>query len=237
MDERLPTAVQVSSFGATECSSNLTLPDPDDPLEVRIATLGGPVPGMEIRIVDPESGEPRDAGEIGELCLRGYARFEGYYKDPEQTARAVDDEGWFHTGDLGSIDAAGRLTYQGRIKDMLKVGGENVSAIEVEDYVARHPAVQIVQVVGAPDARYGEVPAAFIELRPGAGATEQEIIDFCAGNVATFKVPRYVRFVSEWPMSGTKIQKFVLREGLAAELEQAGVTEAPRISGSAAAGR
>jgi fatty-acyl-CoA synthase len=167
MHDRLPTAAQVSSFGATECSSNLTLPEPDDPLDVRIATLGAPVPGMEIRIVDLETGAECSAGERGELCLRGYARFEGYYKDPELTAKAIDDGGWFHTGDLGSIDAEGRLTYGGRLKDMLKVGGENVSALEVEDYLARHPAVQIVQVVGVPDARYEEVPAAFVELRAG----------------------------------------------------------------------
>jgi fatty-acyl-CoA synthase len=222
MHDRLPTAIQVSSFGATECSSNLTLPDPGDPLEVRIATLGDPVPGMEIRITDPETGTPRPAGETGELCLRGYARFEGYHKDPELTAAAVDGDGWFHTGDLGSIDADGRLTYRGRLKDMLKVGGENVSALEVEDYLARHPAVQIVQVVAAPDARYGEVPAAFVELRAGAAATERELIDFCRGRIASFKVPRHVRFVAEWPLSGTKIQKFVLRERLAAELADAG---------------
>ena len=166
---------------------------------------------MELKIVDPETGVERPTGVVGELCLRGYARFEGYYKDPEQTARAVDGDGWFHTGDLGSVDADGRLRYAGRLKDMLKVGGENVSALEVEGYLAGHDAVQIVQVVGVPDARYQEVPAAFVELRPGASATEEELVDFCVGRIATFKVPRYVRFVSEWPMSGTKIQKFVLR--------------------------
>ena len=229
MDARLPTAIQVSSFGATECSSNLTLPDPDDPLDVRIGTLGRPLPGMELRIVDPETGEERPTGIVGELCLRGYARFEGYYKDPEQTARAIDADGWFHTGDLGSVDEDGRLRYAGRLKDMLKVGGENVSALEVEGYLAGHDAVQIVQVVGVPDARYTEVPAAFVELRPGTTATEDELVDFCVGRIATFKVPRYVRFVTEWPMSGTKIQKFVLRERLADELAAAGITEAPRI--------
>jgi fatty-acyl-CoA synthase len=229
MHDRLPTAAQVSSFGATECSSNLTLPDPDDPLEVRIATLGGPVPGMEIKIVDPETGDDREPGVVGELCLRGYARFEGYYKDPDLTAKAIDDGGWFHTGDLASIDDAGRLIYAGRLKDMLKVGGENVSALEVEDYLARHPAVQIVQVIGVPDARYDEVAAAFIQLRSGAEATEQEVIEFCVGKIATFKVPRYVRFVDEWPMSGTKIQKFVLRDTLSEELRERGIAEAPRL--------
>jgi fatty-acyl-CoA synthase len=229
MDERLPNASQVSSFGATECSSNLTLADADDSLEVRINTLGGPVPGMEIKIVDPETGSEREPDVVGELCLRGYARFEGYYKDPEQTAIAIDPEGWFHTGDLGTIDAAGRLSYAGRLKDMLKVGGENVSALEVEDYIARLDFVQIVQVVGVPDARYGEVPAAFIQLRSGSTPAHSEVIDFCLGQIATFKVPRYVRFVEEWPMSGTKIQKFVLRQALTEELERDGTTEAPRL--------
>jgi fatty-acyl-CoA synthase len=229
MHDRLPTAKQVSSFGATECSSNLTLPDPDDALDVRIKTLGTPVPGMEIKIVDAESGTDCEPNVVGELCLRGYAQFAGYYKDPELTATAVDGGGWFHTGDLASIDEEGRLIYAGRLKDMLKVGGENVSALEVEDYVARHPAVQIVQVVGVPDARYEEVAAAFIQLRNGAHATEAEVIEFCVGKIATFKVPRYVRFVTEWPMSGTKIQKFVLRQTLSDELQAAGITEAPRI--------
>jgi len=235
MNDRLPTALQVSSFGATECSSNLTLPDPGDPIDVRIKTLGSPVPGMEIKTVDPESGDEREPGVVGELCLRGYAMFEGYYKDPELTATAIDGGGWFHTGDLASIDGEGRLVYAGRLKDMLKVGGENVSALEVEDYLARHPAVQIVQVVGVPDARYEEVVAAFIELRSGAQSTEAEMIEFCVGKIATFKVPRYVRFVGEWPMSGTKIQKFVLRQSLSDELQEQGITEAPRIDSRRAA--
>jgi fatty-acyl-CoA synthase len=229
MQERLPTAAQISTFGATECSSHLTLSLPGDPQEVRIHTLGRPVPGMELKVIDPDTGAERPTGEVGEICLRGYARFEAYYKDPEQTATAIDADDWFHTGDLGVVDDDGRLAYAGRLKDMLKVGGENVSALELEDYLARHPAVQIVQVVGAPDARYDEVPAAFVELRPGTAATESEIIDFCAGRIATFKVPRYVRFVDEWPMSGTKIQKFVLRRRLTEELEAKGIVEAPKI--------
>jgi fatty-acyl-CoA synthase len=130
----------------------------------------------------------------------------------------VEPDGFFHTGDLGFVDPDGRLVYAGRLKDMLKVGGENVSALEIEDYLAKHPAVQIVQVVGAPDPRYIEVPAAFVQLKSGAEATEQELIDFCVGRIASFKVPRYVRFVDEWPMSGTKIQKFVLREQITEEL-------------------
>jgi fatty-acyl-CoA synthase len=229
-EARMPWARQVSSYGSTECATNLTLPLPGDPYEVRMRTLGRPVEGMEVRIVDPETGSEVGPGVMGELCFRGYSAFDGYYKDPEQTAKTIDAQRWVHTGDRAMADAGGNLVYGGRIKDMLKVGGENVAAIEIEDYLARHPAVGIVQVVAAPDARYGEVPAAFIQLAPGAALTEREVVDHCLGSIATFKVPRYVRFVTEWPMSGTKIQKFVLRERIAAELAAAGVTEAPRLS-------
>jgi len=217
-EARMPWARQVSSYGSTECATNLTLPHPDDPYEVRIGTLGHPLDGMEVKVVDPETRRERDPGTVGELCFRGYSRFDGYYKDEAQTAATIDEDGWFYTGDLVSADKAGRLVYAGRLKDMLKVGGENVSALEVEDYIARHEAVDIVQVVSAPDARYTEVPAAFIQLRPGASAEAREIIDFCLGQIASFKVPRYVRFVTEWPMSGTKIQKYVLRKWIADEL-------------------
>ena len=224
----------MSSYGATECSSNLTLPLPDDPYEARMYTLGHPLPGIEIKIIDPETGVERETGEVGELCFRGYSRFEGYYKDPELTASVIDADGWFHSADLGSVDEAGRLVYAGRLKDMFKVGGENVAALEVEDFISRHSGVDIVQVVGAPDARYGEVPAAFIQCKPDVVVTEEEIVSFCAGQIATYKVPRYVRFVTEWPMSGTKIQKFVLREQLANELADRGIAQAPRIESRAA---
>jgi fatty-acyl-CoA synthase len=228
-EARMPWARQVSSYGSTECATNLTLSLPEDPYEVRMQTLGRPVDGMQVRIVDPETGAELPPDEMGELCWRGYSSFEGYYKDPEATAKAFDAEGWFHSGDRASVDAGGNLRYGGRLKDMLKVGGENVAAIEIEDYLAGHPAVGIVQVVGVPDARYDEVPAAFIQLAPGAQLTEAELIDYCVGSIASYKVPRYVRFVTEWPMSGTKVQKFVLVQQLAAELVAAGITEAPKI--------
>ncbi|QEC48768.1 AMP-binding protein [Baekduia soli] len=230
LQARLPRTTQTTAYGSTECCTNLTLPFPDDPYEVRMSTQGAPVEGMEVRIVDPETREPLPTGVTGELCFRGYSRFEGYYKDPELTAATIDADGWFHSGDRAALDEHGRLIYGGRIKDMLKVGGENVSALEVEAHLTGHEAVGIVAVVAAPDARYGEVPAAFVECRPGATVTEEEIIDFCVGQIATYKVPRYVRVVTEWPMSGTKIQKFALRERIAAELAAAGISEAPRIS-------
>jgi acyl-CoA synthetase (AMP-forming)/AMP-acid ligase II len=126
--------------------------------------------------------------------------------------------GWFHTGDLGRVDEDGRLTFLGRLKDMLKVGGENVAALEIEAYLATHPAVKIAQVVGVPEPRYQEVPAAFVELVDGSDLSEEELIEFCRGKIARFKVPRYVRFVTEWPMSASKVQKFRLRDELLEEL-------------------
>jgi fatty-acyl-CoA synthase len=231
-EARMPFARQMPSYGSTECATNLTIPLPDDPFEVRMQTLGRPLEGLEIRIVDPETLSDVEAGEMGELCWRGYCGFEGYYKDERATAAAFDADGWFHSGDRASIDRSGNLVYGGRLKDMLKVGGENVAAIEIEGYLVQHPAVSIAQVVGVPDARYDEVPAAFVQLVPGATMTESELVDFCIGAIATYKVPRYVRFVTEWPMSGTKVQKFVLKDRLTAELAAAGITEASKIVSS-----
>jgi fatty-acyl-CoA synthase len=226
---RTPDAVQISPYGATEGGGVIALSHPGDGLEERIGTAGRPFEGIEARIADPDTGAPLPAGVQGEITYRGWSLFAGYHEDPEATARAIDADGYFHSGDLGRLDEQGRLTYEGRIKDMLKVGGENVAAAEIEGLLSKHPAVFTVQVVAAPDARYHEVPAAFVELRPGARATEQELVDHCVGRIATYKVPRYVRFVSEWPMGGTKIQKFRLRERIAAELAEAGITEAVRI--------
>ena len=229
MQERLPGAAQVSCFGSTESCGFLCLGLASDPLEARLTTSGRNLPHMELRVVDLDTGQEAAPGVIGEALFRGQSRFSHYHRDPEYTAQVIDADGWFHTGDLIRRDEEGRVSFVGRLKDMLKVGGENVAAAEIEDFIAAHPAVKIVQVVAAPDARYTEVAAAFVELRPGATLTERELIDFCLGKIATFKVPRYVRFVEEWPMSGTKIQKFRLRQQIAAELEAAGITEAPRL--------
>jgi fatty-acyl-CoA synthase len=168
----------------------------------------------------------------GEMLFRGSNCFSGYLNDPELTAQVFDDEGWYHAGDVATMDRDGRVTFISRLKDMLKVDGENVSAVEMESYLLRHPAIGIVQVVSAPDDYYVEVPAAFIQLKPGTTATEDEIIAFCAGKIATFRVPRYVRFVTEWPMSGTKIKKPILREMIAADLKEKAISRAPRSSRS-----
>jgi fatty-acyl-CoA synthase len=136
----------------------------------------------------------------------------GYYKDPERTAEVIDGDGWLHTGDLCSVDEEGQISYYSRIKDMLKVGGENVAPAEIESFLSRHPAVELVQVIGVPDDRLTEVACAYIELREGHTATPVEFIDYCQGQIASYKVPRHVRIITEWPMSATKIQRYRLRE-------------------------
>jgi len=220
--EILPNAVHVSAYGLTEASGVSCNGSADEDNETRAHTCGKPYPGVQLRVVDMESGKALPPGERGEVTIRGFSLFEGYYKSPEKTSEAVDADGWLHTGDIATLDQDGRVSYLGRIKDMLKVGGENVAAVEIESYIASHPAVQLVQVVSVPDAKLSEVAAAFIQLKPGECCTQQEIMDFCRGQIASFKVPRHVRFVTDWPMSATKIQKFKLRETLVRELEQQG---------------
>ena len=218
MQERMPGTVQVTAFGMTETGGSIVLCETSDPLELRSETSGKALPGNEVRVVDPETGADMAPRGKGEIITRGRGVFRGYHNDPVKTAEAFDADGWFHTGDLGSLDPDGRLTFHGRLKDMLKVGGENVAAVEVEGFLASHPAVNLAQVVGLPDAKYDEVPVAFIECLPGASATEEEIIDFCRGEIAGFKVPRHVRFVDQWPMGATKILKNELKDRICSEL-------------------
>jgi fatty-acyl-CoA synthase len=217
----IPQAVQVGSFGMTEAAGTVCTGMLADTLESRVTRLGHPLPGLELRIVDPESGADAPVGQRGEVYVRGYSTLEGYYKDTEKTAAALDADGWYHTGDIGSLDARGTIMFHGRTRDMLKVGGENVAAPEIEACLQRHPAVRLAQVVSLPDPRYVEVPAAFVELKPGQTVDEQELLAHCRHEIASFKVPRHVRFVSEWPMSTSKIQKFKLREALIHELQLA----------------
>jgi acyl-CoA synthetase (AMP-forming)/AMP-acid ligase II len=218
MLEAIPDAIYVGTYGMTETAGTVTTSRLSDSLEARTTRLGVPLPGLEVKIVNGETGHEATTGEHGEILVRGYSLFEGYYKDPAKTAEAFDSDGFFHTGDIGSFDAEGQIMFHGRIKDMLKVGGENVAAAEIESHLARHPAVKLAQVVGIPDERLQEVPAAFVEVRPGRQVSERELIDFCRGDIASFKIPRYVRFVDEWPMSTSKIQKFRLRDQLLREL-------------------
>lgn len=219
MLKAMPNTIQVGTFGMTETAGTVCTSELDASLEARTTRLGTPLPGLEVRIVDAESGQDLGTDERGEILVRGYSLFSGYYKDPEKTAQALDSAGWYHTGDIGSLDKDDQMMFYGRTKDMLKVGGENVAAAEIEAHLAKHPAVKLAQVVGIPDPRLQEVPAAFVEKKDGADVDAQELIDFCKGEIAGFKVPRYVRFVSEWPMSTSKIQKFRLRDRLIEELK------------------
>ncbi len=218
MLEAMPDTIYVGTYGMTETAGTVTTSRLGDSLQARTTRLGVPLPGLEVKIVDHESGAEAPTGQQGEILVRGYSLFDGYYKDPEKTSAAFDTDGFFHTGDIGSFDADGQIMFHGRIKDMLKVGGENVAAAEIESHLARHPAVKLAQVVGIPDERLQEVPAAFVEIHEGHEVTQQDLIEFCRGEIASFKIPRHVRVVDEWPMSTSKIQKFRLRDRLVEEL-------------------
>ena len=201
-------------YGTSETSPNVTTTFVDDALELRMDFHGLPHAETEVKIVNPSTGEPLPDGREGEICVRGWNVMKGYYKKPEETAKAIDPLGWLHTGDLGLIDPKTRyLKFTGRFKDMLRVGGENVSAMEVESFLLTHPKVKQAQVIGVPDPRLTEVGMAILELKEGMAATEEEILAFCKGKIANFKIPRHVAFVKELPMTGSgKVQKFKLKE-------------------------
>lgn len=212
----LPQTEFMQACGMTETAGIFALMDKDETHFNRANCQGRPVPGVEVRIVDPETGADLPPDAVGEILVRGYCVMSGYYRDPVKTAEALDQDGWLHTGDLYKRCSEGRLTFNGRAKDMLKVGGENVAAIEVEAFLCSHPAVRIAEVVGKPDLRLDEVPVAFVELRPGMAVGADELIDFCKGRIANYKVPRAVYFMTaeDWPMSATKVNKRELRQRL-----------------------
>jgi acyl-CoA synthetase (AMP-forming)/AMP-acid ligase II len=205
-------AVLTSNFGMTEGAGPITYTPPDEPAEVRLASTGPAFPNYQVRIADPVTDLPLEPSEPGEIQFRSETAFHAYYRNPEATRATILPGGWIKTGDLGVLDRAGRLNYLGRLKEILKVGGENVTPLEIEALLTTHPAVNLAQLVGRDDERLGEVPVAFVELLPGGAVTEAELIEFVAGQVASFKVPRAVQFVTEWPMSATKILKSVLRD-------------------------
>jgi acyl-CoA synthetase (AMP-forming)/AMP-acid ligase II len=212
-----PKAIQISCYGLTECGGLSFYNELSETLEQRVTTSGRAIDGVEVRIAEAQSGAILRPGERGEIQLRGTTLFSGYYNGVAQTAEAMTKDGWLRTGDIGTLDADGRLSYVGRLKDMLRVGGENVAAAEIESYLLTHPAIKLAQVIGVPDERLDEVPAAFIELTTGARMEEIDVARYCAHRIANFKIPRYVRFVSEWPMSATKIQKFKLKSDFIAD--------------------
>ena len=191
MQERMPNTVQISAYGLTECGGVVSFGHVEDSLENRTQTSGRLFRGIQAQIRHPENDEILGPHVQGEILIKGYCVFEGYHNAPEKNQEAFTEDGWFRTGDLCSLDEEGRVTYHGRIKDMLKVGGENVAAAEIEGFLSHHPAVQLAQVVSAPDKKYVEVPAAFIQLKEGMSATEDEIINFCNGHLSSFKIPRY----------------------------------------------
>ncbi len=201
------------AYGMTETSPVSTQTAPDDDLERRVSTVGRIHPHVEVKIVDPERGTTVARGESGELCTRGYSVMIGYWDDPERTAEAIDEEGWMHTGDLATMDADGYVNIVGRIKDMIIRGGENVYPREIEEFLYTHPDIIDAQVIGVPDIKFGEEIMAWVELREGSTLTEQELKEFCKGKIAHFKIPRYIRFVPEFPMTVTgKVQKFKMRQ-------------------------
>lgn len=218
MEKAMPDTIFVGTFGMTESSGTVTTNKLSDSRTHRFTRLGKPLSGIEVKIMSPETGEEMESGKQGECWIRGCGIFTEYYKAPEKTAEALDDEGWFHSGDICSIDEDGQLMFHGRLKDMLKVGGENVAAVEIETCLQKHPAVKLAQVVAIPDTRLQEVPAAFVETHPEKTATEDELIAFCKDKIASFKVPRHIRFTNEWPLSSTKIQKFKLQQQIVKEL-------------------
>ncbi len=207
------------AYGMTETSPVSTQTMTTDTIERRVSTVGRVHPHVEIKIIDPETGETVERGGDGELCTRGYSVMLGYWNDPQRTTESIDADGWMHSGDLATMDSDGYMNIVGRIKDMIIRGGENIYPREIEEYLYGHPAIEDVQVIGVPDEKYGEQVMAWVKLREGSDATGEDIRDFCRGRIAHFKVPRYVKFVDGFPMTVTgKIRKVEMREISIAEL-------------------
>jgi fatty-acyl-CoA synthase len=211
------------AYGQTESSPVITQTRTDDPVELKVATVGRVLPNVELKIVDIETGDELPPGKQGELCTRGYLVMKGYYKMPEETAKAIDAEGWLHTGDLAVMDENGYCKITGRIKNMIIRGGENIYPREIEEFLYTHPKISDIQVYGVPDRKYGEQVMAAIVVKKGQTLTEQEVHEFCHGRIANYKIPKYVRFVDSYPMTASgKIQKFKLREMAIRELQLEG---------------
>ncbi|MDR0400595.1 MAG: AMP-binding protein [Treponema sp.] len=211
-------------YGLTESSPVMTQTRYDDSLEAKVETVGRALPGVEVTIRDPETGEECPVGVHGEFCCRGYNTMKGYYKLPEETAKCIDPQGWLHSGDLGVKDESGYFRVTGRIKDMIIRGGENVYPKEIEDFLYTMPGVKDVQVVGIASKRYGEEVGAFIIPHPGAAVTEDQVRDYCRGRISRFKIPKYVFFVDSYPLTPSgKIQKFVLRKMGGKKVQELGI--------------
>ena len=213
----------LSAWGMTEVGVGATRTFLDAPEDDRCVESGHALPGYEFKVIDPETGDTLPPSTIGELCVRGYAMMQGYYKRPEATAEAIDDDGWFHTGDVATMRDDGSIRFMGRYKDMLKVGGENVDPTEVEAFLLEHPAVNKVQVIGVPDPRLTEVACACVVVEPGQAITDADLDSFCRGKMASFKIPRHLVVLDDYPMTSSgKVQKYLLRQMAAEQLGLAG---------------
>ena len=203
----------VSVYGQTESSPGSTMSSWDDPLDARVETVGHPLPHIECKIIDPETGEEVEPGVNGEFCSRGYNTMKGYYKMPEETHDTVDSEGWLHSGDLACETPEGNYNITGRLKDMIIRGGENIYPKEIEEFIYTHPSVKDVQVIGVPNKKYGEEIMACVILKDGEEVTEREMKEFIMGNMSRHKVPKHVVFLKSFPMNAAgKIMKYKMRE-------------------------
>jgi fatty-acyl-CoA synthase len=226
--ERMGAHEITIAYGQTEASPVITQTRTDDPIELRVSTVGRALPNVEVKIANPATGDEMPRGEQGELCTRGFIVMKGYYNLPEATAKAIDAAGWLHTGDLATMDERGYCKITGRLKDMIIRGGENIYPREIEEFLYTYPKLADVQVVGVPDLKYGEEVMAWVKLKDGQAATSEDIRDFCRGKIAHYKIPRYVKFVSEFPMTVTgKIQKYKMRE---VAIEELGLDAAARVA-------
>ena len=222
--DKLHITYITSVYGLTESSPGMTHSTLEDSFEARCTSVGKEYPFTEIKVLNPETGEECAVGEQGEICCKGYLVMKGYYKNPEATAEVIDKDGWLHSGDLGIKDENGYYRITGRIKDMIIRGGENIYPKEIEEYLYHMPQIQDVQIVAVPSDKYGEVPGAFIILKEDAKLTEEEVKDFCRGQIARYKIPKYVFFVTEFPLTGSgKIKKFELKAIGIELLKKAGI--------------
>ncbi|MCL2819055.1 MAG: AMP-binding protein [Actinomycetia bacterium] len=222
------------TYGLTEASPAMTMSDVTDPLEARCETVGKKMPVSEVRIIDPETGIECPPGVPGEMCARGYNVMKGYYNMEDATAEAIDEDGWLHSGDIGTLDEDGYYRITGRIKDMIIRGGENIYPREIEEFLYPMDGVKDVQVVGAPDEKYGEIGAAFIIKNEGSDLSADEVREYCYDRMARYKAPKYICFVEEFPMTGSgKVKKFMLRDQIAEWLEDGTVEPAPTYKLSA----
>ncbi len=218
--EKMHCSEVVIAFGQTECSPVMTMTRRDDPVELRVSTVGRLLPDIEGKIVDPDTNEDVPVNVQGEIVTRSSCVMKGYYKMPEETAKAIDKDGWLHTGDLGTVDENGYFKVTGRIKDMIIRGGENIYPREIEEFLHKNPKINDVHVVGIPDKKYGEQVLAAIQLKEGEKSSAEEMVEYCTGKIARHKIPRYWEFVAAYPMTASgKVQKFKLREMFASKYQ------------------